>query len=62
MAPDESNDGDTVSDPTRDSRRDEAHRGKRAKLAWKSAPMHALVDLEDKEAVWCVLDGDEPQR
>lgn len=29
------------------------------KLQWTSRPMHALVDLSDKEAVYSVLDRDD---
>jgi hypothetical protein len=30
-----------------------------SKLQWTSRPMHALVDLSDKEAVYSVLDRDD---
>ncbi|CAN5599758.1 hypothetical protein BH24ACT4_BH24ACT4_19350 [soil metagenome] len=30
------------------------------KLAWTSAPMGQLVDIEDKEALWAALDTPAP--
>jgi hypothetical protein len=55
-------DGDTSARSAHEPRRDEPPRDRRAKLAWRSAPMHALIDLEDKEAVRRALDGDESER
>jgi hypothetical protein len=39
------------------SARKKGGRKKRAGLIWNSAPMHARVDLRDKEAVYRVLDA-----
>ena len=32
----------------------------RNELDWTSQPMHARVDLEDKDAVFAILDDDRP--
>jgi len=32
---------------------------KRPKLTWVTRPMRALVDLEDKDEVYAVLDGED---
>lgn len=31
-----------------------------ARLEWVSRPMGALVDLADRDAVYAILDGDDP--
>ncbi len=42
------------------ARRNKKQRGRPAEFEWASQPMHARIDLEDKEAVYAALDEPRP--